>query len=277
MSRNKIVFYKKRLRNFINQFKESRLGMLGFFLLFFFVFISVFANVLSDYPIEAAKGNTRDRLKPPSSKYLLGTDEVGRDILTLIMYGGRTSLIVGFLSALISGIIGSIVGLLAGFYGGWKDSLLMRITDIILVIPGLPLMIVLAAVLSTSFWNIILVISITGWTGTARVVRSQVLSLKERPFIESVKAIGAGDLRIIGNHLLPNVLPLIVSQMVIRIGSSILAEASLSFLGLGDPMHMSWGMILHWAFRVGALSQSFWWYIIPPGTVSYTHLRAHET
>ena len=265
MSRNKIVFYKKRLRDFINQFKESRLGITGVVILSFFIFISVFSNFLSDYPIEAAKGNTKDRFKPPSSKYLLGTDECGRDILTLIMYGGRVSLLIGFLAAFISGVMGSIVGLIAGFYGGWKDSLLMRVTDIILVIPGLPLMIVLAALLGTSFWNIILVISITGWTGTARIVRSQVLSLKERPFIESVKAIGAGDLRILGNHLFPNVLPLIISQMVIRIGSSILSEASLSFLGLGDPMHMSWGMILHWAFSVGALSQNYWWYIISPG------------
>jgi len=126
-------------------------------------------------------------------------------------------------------------------------------------------MLVLAAILGTSFWNIIFVISITGWTGTARIVRAQVLSLKERAFIESSKAIGASDLRIIGVHLLPNVFPIILAQMVLGIGGAILSEASLSFLGLGDPLSISWGMILHWAFSSGALSSNYWWWIIPPG------------
>mgnify|MGYP001032364586 CR=1 FL=1 len=265
MSRTKLTLYKKRIGDFINKFKESKLGMIGIVVLAFFIFISVFSNHLSHYPIKATEGNLRDRLKPPCSKYLLGTDEVGRDLATQIMYGGRISLLVGFLAAGISGGIGTLVGLIAGYFGGWKEGILMRITDIIMVIPGLPLMIVLAAILGTSFWNIIFVISIIGWTGTARVVRAQVLSLKERPFIESVRAIGAGDIRIIGHHLLPNVFPLIVAQMVLRIGIAILSEASLSFLGLGDPLHISWGMILHWAFTCGSLSSNYWWYLLPPG------------
>jgi len=265
MSMSRFTLYKKRLKNFFTQFIESKSGVIGLFILLFFVFISVFANYLSDYPIKATQGDLTARFKPPSMKHWLGTDDVGRDLLTLIMYGGRISLLIGFMAAAISGGIGTAVGLLAGYFGGWKEEILMRVTDIILVIPGLPLMIVLAAVLGTSFWNIIFVISIIGWTGTARVVRAQVLSLKERPFIESVKAIGAGDGRIIGLHLLPNVFPLIVAQMVLRIGISILSEASLSFLGLGDPMSVSWGMILHWAFSTGALSSNYWWFIIPPG------------
>ena len=265
MSRNRLVLYKKRLRFFFNQFKESKLGIIGAIILLFFIFISIFANYLSPYTIKATESNLKDRLQPPNHKYWLGTDDVGRDILTQIMYGGRISLLIGVTAAVISGGIGTLVGLIAGYFGGWKEDILMRVTDIILVIPGLPLMIVLAAILGTSFWNIILVISITGWTGTARVVRAQVLSLKERPFIESVKAIGAGDLRIIGLHLLPNVFPLISAQIVLRIGSAILSEASLSFLGLGDPLHVSWGIILHWAFAAGALSGNYWWFIIPPG------------
>jgi peptide/nickel transport system permease protein len=265
MSRNRKDLYIRRIKSFIKQFKESKIGIIGISILIFFVFVSVFANYLSDYPIKSTQGNIRDRFHPPNNKYLLGTDDVGRDILTLLMYGGRISLLIGLLAAVISGGIGTIVGLFAGYFGGWREDVLMRITDIVLVIPGLPLMIVLAAILGTSFWNIIFVISIIGWTGTARIVRAQVLSLKERAFIESSRAIGAGDLRIIGAHLLPNVFPLIVAQMVLRIGSSILQEASLSFLGLGDPTQISWGMILHWAFSSGALSSNYWWFIIPPG------------
>jgi peptide/nickel transport system permease protein len=181
------------------------------------------------------------------------------------MYGGRISLLIGLLAAIISGGIGTAIGLTAGYFGGWKEELLMRITDMVLVIPYLPLMIVLAAILGTSFWNIIFVIAITGWTGTSRLIRAQVLSLKERAFIESSKAIGSSDLRIIGVHLFPNIFPLIVAQMILGIGSAILSEAALSFLGLGDPTRTSWGMTLHWAFGVGALSSNYWWYIIPPG------------
>ena len=257
--------YRRRLSTFVGQFRESKLGIVGLLILMIFLFTSIFANYLSDYPTKATQGNLRDRFSPPNQKYLLGTDDVGRDILTLIMYGGRISLLIGFLAAFLSGGIGTIIGLTAGYFGGWKEDILMRITDIVLVIPGLPLMLVLAAILGTSFWNIIFVISITGWTGTARIVRAQVLSLKERAFIESSKAIGASDLRIIGVHLLPNVFPIILAQMVLGIGGAILSEASLSFLGLGDPLSISWGMILHWAFASGALSSNYWWFIVPPG------------
>ena len=265
MSGSKLSLYRRRLSTFVGQFRESRLGIVGLLILTIFMFTSIFANYLSDYPTKATQGNLRDRFSPPSPKYLLGTDDVGRDILTLIMYGGRISLLIGFLAAFLSGGVGTIIGLTAGYFGGWKEDILMRITDIVLVIPGLPLMLVLAAILGTSFWNIIFVISITGWTGTARIVRAQVLSLKERAFIESSKAIGASDLRIIGVHLLPNVFPIILAQMVLGIGGAILSEASLSFLGLGDPLSISWGMILHWAFASGALSSNYWWFIIPPG------------
>jgi len=265
MASSRTDILKRRAIDFVSQYKESKLGIIGLLILCIFLFTSIFANHLSDFPIKATQGNLRDRFMPPNNKYILGTDDVGRDILTLIMYGGRISLLIGFMAAAISGGIGTIIGLIAGYFGGWKEELLMRITDIMLVIPGLPLMIVLAAILGTSFWNIIFVISIIGWTGTARVVRAQVLSLKERAFIESSKAIGASDMRIIAVHLLPNVFPLIVAQMVLRIGSSILSEASLSFLGLGDPLSVSWGMILHWAFSAGSLSSNYWWFIVPPG------------
>lgn len=265
MVSGKTSLYKRRIRNFVLQYKESKLGIIGLLILIFFLFTATFANYLSDHSIKPTGGILKDRFQPPSSKYILGTDDVGRDLATQIMYGGRISLLIGFLAATISGGIGTIVGLTAGYFGGWKEDVLMRITDIVLVIPGLPLMLVLASLLGSSFWNIIFVISMIGWTGTARIVRAQVLSLKERAFIESSKAIGASDLRIIGVHLLPNVFPLIVAQMILGIAGAILSEAALSFLGLGDPIRVSWGMILHWAFASGSLSSNYWWFIVPPG------------
>ena len=265
MRRVKIEGYKKNIKSFWGQYRESKLGLLGLFILLFFVFMAIFAEVLAPYPVGPAQGDSQAILKPPSKKYLLGTDELGRDMLSLIIHGSRVSLMIGLLSTLMAGLIGTLIGVSAGYFGGKTEELLMRFTDLLLVIPGLPLMIVLASILGATFWNMILVIGILGWTGTARVLRAQVLSLKEKPFIESARAIGASDARIIGHHILPNVLPLIVAQMVLRIGSSILSASSLSFLGLGDPTHISWGMILHYAFRCGSLFSNFYWYLIPAG------------
>jgi len=265
MQKIKIKGYERSIIKFWEQYKESKLGLLGLFILLFFIFISVFAEILAPYSIGSIQGDMNAILKPPTSKYLIGTDELGRDLLSLIIYGGKVSLTIGFLATLVTAIIGTLVGVSAGYFGGTTEELLMRFTDIFLVIPGLPLMIVLASILGATFWNMILVIGIQGWTGTARVLRAQVLSLKEKPFIESARAIGASDTRIIIRHIIPNVLPLIVAQMVLRVGSSILSAASLSFLGLGDPTHISWGMTLHYAFSVGSLFSGFYWYIIPPG------------
>ena len=263
--KSKTQGYMRSIRKFGEQYKESKLGLLGLFIFLLFVFASAFAGVLAPYPIGPTQGDRDYILKPPSSKYLLGTDELGRDMLSMILYGGKVSLTIGILATLITAIIGTLVGVTAGYFGGRTEEILMRFTDVFLVIPGLPLMIVLASLLGATFWNMILVIGIQGWTGTARVLRAQVLSLKEKLFIESARSIGASDTRIIIKHIIPNVLPLIVAQMVLRIGSSILSASSLSFLGLGDPTHMSWGMTLHYAFSVGSLFSNFYWYLIPPG------------
>jgi len=261
----KLESTKRSVAKFGAQFRESKIGLLGVFILVFFIFISLFAEVLAPYPVGPKQGDRKAILKPPSNKYLFGTDELGRDLLSILIYGGKVSLTIGFLATLVTAIIGTLVGVSAGYFGGKTEEVLMRFTDILLVIPDLPLMIVLASILGATFWNMILVIGIRGWTGTARVLRAQVLSLKEKPFIESARAIGASDARIIGRHILPNVLPLIVAQMVLRIGSSILSASSLSFLGLGDPTHISWGMTLHYAFSVGSLFSNFYWYLVPPG------------
>jgi peptide/nickel transport system permease protein len=255
----------RRFIGFWGEYTKSRIGVFGLIIMLSFIAVSVPAPYLTTYSIKASEGNIYEVLKPPSSKHLLGTDELGRDMLTLVVYGGRISLLVGFLATIIAGVLGTLVGSVSGYFGGWVDDLLMRINDIFLVIPGLPLMIVLSALLGRGIWNIIFVIGILSWSGTCRVIRSQVMSVKEKSFIESARAAGAGDTWILTRHILPNVLPLIVAQMVVQVGGAILSESALSFLGLGDPTQVSWGMILHYAFSCGALSSGYWWYLLPPG------------
>jgi peptide/nickel transport system permease protein len=194
---------------------------------------------------------------------LLGTDNEGRDLFAQLVHGARISLYVGLLSAILSVVIGLIVGLVSGYIGGIVDEFLMRFNDMLLVLPTLPLLMILVSVLGTRIENLILLLGILGWMGFARLVRSQVLSLKERPFIESAKATGAGKAHIIGRHILPNVMPLVYVTLATSVPGSIVAEAALSWLGFADPMRMSWGRMLH---EVQANSAYMcWWWIIPPG------------
>ncbi len=199
-----------------------------------------------------------------SSFGLFGTDQYGRDIFTQIAYGARISLIVGLLSALFSTVIGLIIGLTAGYIGKFVDQILMRFTDMLLVIPDTPLYIVLMAVLRPSVWNLILLIALIGWTGFARMVRSSVLSLRERPFIEAAKAVGAGKFRIIVRHILPNVMNLVYVTLAMSVPYAITSEAWLSWLGLYDPYVMTWGRMLHDAQNVPT-GIEMWWWIVPPG------------
>ena len=214
MSRVKAI--SLRLGNFSRDFLRSRMGVFGLLIILFFIFISLGAPYLTDWSIRASEGDLSAVLKPPTSEHILGTDELGRDMLTLILYGGRISLLIGFMATVIAGLLGTLVGSVAGYFGGTVDDLLMRINDLFLVIPGLPLMIVLSAMLGQSIWNIIFVIGILSWSGTSRVIRSQVMSIKEKSFVESARAAGAGDTWIITKHILPNVLPLIVAQMILQ-------------------------------------------------------------
>ena len=182
----------------------------------------------------------------------------------MLIYGARVSLIVGFVSSFFSMFIGTTVGLAAGYFGGRVSNVLMRFTDFLMVIPDLPLMLVIISVWGRGLWKIILVISVLYWTYTARLVRSQVLSIKERQFVLRAHALGASDFRIIIRHILPQVMPLIIAQAVLDISSSIIAESTLSFLGLGDPTLISWGMMLNFAFE-RAISRMAWWFLLPPG------------
>jgi len=204
-----------------------------------------------------------DELPVSGIKYPLGTDAQGRDILSQVLLGSRIALLVGFSAAIFSISIGMLVGLVSGYYGGNVDIILMRFTDVILTLPGLPLLIILAALMEPSVWNIVFIIGIVGWGGTARVIRSEVLTLKERPFIDSARVSGASKTRIMFRHIAPNILPLAVLYMTFYVSGAILSEASLSFIGLGDPRTMSWGMMLNFVQHANALTA--WWWLMPPG------------
>jgi peptide/nickel transport system permease protein len=195
----------------------------------------------------------------------MGTTESGADVFSQILVGTRVSVLVGFAAAFISAVLGSTVGLASGYYGGWTDRFLDALENWFLVIPTLPLMIVLARLLDPSLTVLIAVIGLTSWAGTGRIVRAQVLTLRERAFVERARALGAGDTYIIRRHILPNTLPLIFANTVLIIAVAILSEAALSFLGLGDPTRISWGTMLENAFNSGAPSAGAWWYVIPPG------------
>jgi len=246
-------------------FRRRPMGIVGGLMLLSVVFIAIFAPWLAPYdPDEKIDVEPGDLLAPPDVDHLLGRDDAGKDVLSLLIYGARVSLTVGFAASFMSMFIGTTVGLTAGYFGGRIGNALMRLTDFLLVIPDLPLMLVIISVWGRGLEKIILVIGLLGWTGGARVVRSQVLSIKERQFVLRARAIGAGSLRIILRHVFPQVLPLILAQTVLSISGAIIAESSLSFLGLGDPTRVSWGMMLNFAFE-RAISRMAWWFLLPPG------------
>jgi len=194
---------------------------------------------------------------------LLGTDQWGRDVYSQLAHGAKISLLVGLLSAFISVSIGLTVGLFAGFMGGLTDEVVMRFTDMLLVIPFLPLLLILIAILGQSIWNIIIIISVLGWMGFSRTVRSQVLSLKERAFVEAARAAGGSTIHITLRHILPNVMGLVYVSLATNVPAAITSEAALSFLGLGDPHIMSWGQMLHDIVYYAAIKELYW--VVPPG------------
>ncbi len=197
---------------------------------------------------------------------LLGTDSNGFDIFTQVAYGARLSLLVGLVATVIGIGVGLLVGLMAGYLGKLVDETLMRFTDMLLVIPSLPLLIVLVAVLGSSIWNIILILGGLGWMGFARIIRSQVLSLRERPFIEAAKASGGGTGHILTQHIFANIVSLTYVNLALSVPTAIVGEAALSFLGLGDPTVVTWGRMLELSRDAGATTSSLtWWWVIPPG------------
>ncbi|TXT47692.1 MAG: hypothetical protein FD137_1019 [Spirochaetes bacterium] len=253
----------KTTNNVFRLFLKGKAGVVGLVILSAFILVAVFAPLISPYPPYERVGTPFEQ---PSIKHLLGTNDIGQDILSEIIYGTRISLLIGILSAGVSLVIGTIVGMTAGYLGGKVDAVLMRAVDLNLVIPMLPLMILLAAFLGPSFWNIVLVIGILSWASPARVIRSQVLTIKNKGYVEAVEVLGAKPFYTIVKHILPPTMSIIISQLILMSSRAILTEASLSFLGLGDPTQKSWGIILYYAqARSAFLTDAWLWWILPPG------------
>lgn len=205
-----------------------------------------------------------NELAPPSKDHFFGTTHLGRDIWSQVMYGSRTALMVGLIAAIVVNVLGVTVGLISGYYGGKVDTLLMRIVDIMYGLPLEPFAIMLVLIAGPSLWIIILAIGLLTWRTNARIIRAQVLSIVERPFIKAARVAGASNMRIMGVHIAPNILPLAFLQLAVAIGHAITAEATLSFLGLGPPQVHSWGTILH-AARLSGAWRTAWWWVLPPG------------
>jgi peptide/nickel transport system permease protein len=247
------------------QFRRHRSGMLGLVVLVFFVVIALAAPLItSSAGLDVTKANG-PVLGPPSSSYWLGTDENGRSVLTLLIWGARVSLFVGLLATLISMVIGTLLGLISGYFGGWVGRITFRLTEWFLIIPFLPLAIVMSTVLGRGLWNIVIVIGVTSWPGTALLIRAQTLSIRERAYVERAQAIGAGRWHQLGRHVLPNVMPMVFANTTLTVAIAILTETTLSFLGLGDPTRVSWGTMLNGAYEAGAITTGCWWYVVPPG------------
>ena len=247
-------------------YKKNRIGLVGLVVLVIFILIAILAPLLADKSgTLVSETLANPRLSPPTAGFPLGTDKFGRSISVMMIWGAQVSMLVGFLATIGTMVIGASVGISAGYFGGRTDGLLMRLTDWFLVIPWLALAIVLASILGPTLLNIVVVISLTTWAFTARVVRAQALTVKSRPYVERAKALGGGNWHVITRHVLPNTFPIIFAQTILIAASAILTESTLSFLGLGDPNSVSWGTMLETGFGQGAITIGAWWLIIPPG------------
>jgi peptide/nickel transport system permease protein len=240
-------------------------GLIGVLVMLGFIVMALTAPLFihpSDLSVTQATGPL---LGSPRSGYPLGTDPAGRSVLLLVIWGSRTSLAIGLMATALTMVLGAGIGLVAGHFQGRVGRLLMHVTDWFIALPSLPLAIALAAVLGQGAASITIAIGVTSWTGTARLVRAQTLAVEARPFIERAKALGATDTQLMTRQVLPNVMPLILVSSTLTVASAILSEATLTFLGLGDPTAVSWGSLINNAFMQGAVTAGAWWYLIPPG------------
>ncbi len=266
----------KAIRSFARRFTNRPDGVLGVLVLLVFVILAVAPNLFVG-DLQTATTASGASLDPPSATHLLGTDELGRDILNLTIHGTRISMIIGLLATIVTILLGVFVGIVSGYVGGRVDVFLMRITDFFLVLPTFVLALILAPIIldligaNSSVFGIrvtllviVVVIGVTSWASTARIIRSQTLSVKERAFVGRARVIGSGGGHIMWRHILPNVMNLIVANTVLVFGGSILTETTLSFIGLGDPFAPSWGQVLNAAESAGALGLGAWWYVVPP-------------
>ena len=231
-----------------------------------FAFVAIFAPVIAHYrPFQVAysAGHHVVRLSPPSAEHWLGTTNWGMDVFSQLVWGTRVSLLVGGTAAVASAIIGTAIGLVAGYIGGWTDEIMMRITDVAFALPFLPFAMVVISMARPSLGLTIILIIAFLWRATARVIRAQVLSLKTRTYVRAARVSGAGPLRIMMRHILPNVLPLTFLYVAVGVQIGVMLEAALSFLGFGNLNRLSWGYMLNAAFRAGAM-RTAWWWVLPP-------------
>ena len=271
--------WRLRLRNargFARRYASRRDGLVGAAILLAFAVLAIAPDLFVG-PLQTVTTATGGPLEPPSAAHLLGTDESGRDMLNLTLHGARISMVIGLLATLITIVLGAVIGIVSGYVGGRWDQVLMRVTDFFLVLPTFVLAIVLAPIIldivgtdaellgiRATLLVIVVVIGLTSWASTARIIRSQTLSVKERMFVDRARVIGGGPAHIMQRHILPNVVNLIVANTVLTFAGAIFTETTLSFIGLGDPFAPSWGQLLNAAQEAGAPGLGAWWYIAPP-------------
>ncbi|MFE0364021.1 ABC transporter permease [Streptomyces griseoaurantiacus] len=256
---------RRAAAHFWRQYRTHRAGLVGLAVLALFALVALTAPLTVGSDVARVTDAPGRPLQGPSGAFPLGADRYGRNLLGLLVWGSRVSLLVGLLAAVLSVAIGALVGITAGHFRGPWATLLMRVTDWFLVMPTLVLAIALATVMSRSLGTVVLAIGVTSWPTTARLVRAQTLAVESRPYIERATALGGGHWHVMTRHVLPNVMPLVLAQATLMVSLSILSEATLAFLGLGDPSVVSWGGLLQDAREAGAVSSGDWWYLVPPG------------
>lgn len=264
--------YREQLVSAFHTFAKNRLAMLGAIFILVTLFMAILAPMLAPYPpmaVQETSVGTAAVLQEPSIQHPFGTTHLARDVFSQWIYGSQVSLLVGFLSGFSVMVLGTTVGLIAGYYKGTVDLFIMRFVDILYGIPAVPLILVVALFLGSSVWIVIIAMMTVLWRSMARIIRAETLSLSSQPFVKTARAAGATDFRIMTVHILPNLIPIILIEGTFTIGSAIIVEAGISFLGLGASSMISWGSMLQLTFSSGAIYA--WWWIIPPG-VSITLL-----
>ena len=249
---------------------QGRISWFGLGLICLFIILAVFSSFLAPHPV----GARTEAYLLPSTTHIFGTDDIGCDIFSELIHGTRTTLLIGVGAALLSTLIGLVVGLTAGYFRGVVDELLMGLTDVFLMIPRIPLLIILAAFLRPGTGTILLTLGLLWWTSTARVIRSKTLQVRESQYVAGARALGFGHGYIIMTDVLPNILLVVLPKFLLTVASAMISEASLSFLGLGDAIHKSWGMMINFAFTKGGMINGMWWWYMPPGLCISTVILA---
>ena len=248
------------MASIFRMFRVNHAALLGLILILLIVLMAAFAPFIAR--VDPNKINLTDMRKPPSAAHWFGTDDMGRDVFARVVYGSRTSLLIGFVPSLISLILGTALGLAAGYVGGKLDDLIMRLADVVLAFPSLLLAMVVMYTLGSSILNMFIALSIINWAGTARVVRAQTLSIKQTEFVEAARSMGVSRLSIVFRHILPNCLPNLIVLFTLDIPGAIMWESSMSFLGVGDPNAASWGLMVSQGKRYAYMCP---WLILAPG------------